>query len=545
MRKGAPAIGIDLGTTYSCMAYVDESNRPVVIRNFEGENTTPSVVSFAQDNPIIGRTAKQSASANPGYVVQFAKRYMGTDHRFFIESGVNCSPEEISSYILRKLKNDASQALGMEITDAVITVPAYFGVDERQATKKAGELADLNVLGIIPEPIAAAFAYGNTEQERNVLVYDLGGGTFDVTVIQFTPETYKTIVVDGNKELGGKDWDDRIIRHLVTQFAEKTGTDEAELYDDPETMADLQDIAERVIKRSLTVADTAKANVSHGGLREPVTVTRKEFDEMTADLLERTISLTKAALGEAEKKGVANIDEILLVGGSTRMRQIIESMRREFGKEPQIYDPDEAVAKGAAIAARNEAILRLIQERFGEVPLDTKNLSEEDRSNLEELAAEAGTDLPGLLGSVSKTYETVCSKSFGVVSFEMPGRIEKVFNLIIRNTPLPTTCERPFYTIDEAQNSVTIRIMENVVNEEKAEVQESKELGQGNLEFGKPMPKRTPIEVKFTMKSDGTLDIEARERSTGRMLEVSIETPNVIHGEELKQAMQRSSALTF
>lgn len=544
MDKPTPPIGIDLGTTYSCMAYIDEAERPVVIKNFEGENTTPSVVAYEDGETVVGKVAKESAAANPHGVVSFVKRFMGQKYRFELESGTY-SPEEISAAILRKLAVDAAQALGKPIKDVVITVPAYFGIEEREATKKAGEIAELNVLGIVPEPIAAAYAYGETEKEKNILVYDLGGGTFDVTVIKFRPGSYKTIVVAGDHNLGGKDWDDRIIRHLIARFAEQTSTAAAELEDDPQTMADLQDIAERVVKKTLTARDSAKTVVSHGGLREPVTVTRQEFGQLTADLVQRTVELTKHALAEAAKKGVREIDEVLLVGGSTKMPQIAEAVRREFGKEPRFHDPDEAVAKGAAIVARNEALLRRIEAEVGELPENEEELSANAREKLEKIAEQVGTDVMGLIGSVSKTYETVCSKSFGIVSHEMPARIEKVFNLILNNTELPATREKTFYTIDKAQTSVMIRIMENVVAEEKAEVAESKEVGQGVLDFNRAMPEATPIQVKFTMRTDGTLAMEASEATSGRKLEVTLENPNVIQGEELAKAKERSSAIRF
>ena len=342
--------GIDLGTTYSCIARVDDTGRPEIIKNREGENITPSVVQFDGDTVIVGDTAKEEAVLHPETTAMLVKTLMGKTDFAISYNGEDRSPEEVSSYILKKLVEDASEQLGVEVRDVVITCPAYFGTAEREATKKAGEIANLNVLEIISEPTAAALYYGcaKEQNEKTILVYDLGGGTFDVTIMRITSNEIEIICSDGDRDLGGKNWDEILIRYLADQFIEKVGE---EIEFDDYAIQDLRLKAEDM-KKQLTSKNQSSKLLDVSGKKQKISITREKFDEITSALLNETIKKTKDAIETAEKKGYKKIDEILLVGGSTRMSQVMKALTEEFGDiEIKIFEPDEVVAKGAAIHA--------------------------------------------------------------------------------------------------------------------------------------------------------------------------------------------------
>jgi molecular chaperone DnaK len=349
--------GIDLGTTYSCIAYVDEYGRPTIIPNMEGDLTTPSVVQFYGNERIVGKEAKYSSMLEPDNTISIIKSHMGKGTFAFEYEGNNITAEEISAYILKKLVNDAEQYTGLTITDIVITYPTYFGICEREATKKAGEIAGLNVLSIINEPTAAAIAYGvHEESDQTILVYDLGGGTFDITTIQIEGGNITVICTDGDHELGGRNWDDAIVNYLAEKWQEQTGSSDDPL-DSPETQQELYNKAEQA-KQTLTAKEKTEVVVTHAMKREKVTLTREIFDELTASLLEHTISKTRAVIAEAKKRGVQGFDKLLMVGGSTKMPQVARRLKEEFGIDPQFSDPDESVAKGAAIYGQKLTIDR-------------------------------------------------------------------------------------------------------------------------------------------------------------------------------------------
>lgn len=328
--------GIDLGTTYSCIAYVDEFGKAVTIRNADGDMTTPSVVYF-EDNEkqIVGVEAKTSMIIEPLNTVAFIKREMGTDYRREIH-GVQYSPQEISSKILKKVVGDANAALREQgvlgqdesITKVVITCPAYFGMAEKEATKSAGVIAGLEVLDIINEPTAAAINYGviNAGQNKTVMVYDLGGGTFDVTVMTIAGNAINVVCTGGDPQLGGKDWDNTLKDWLVEKWKEENDTDE-DISEDLETLSSLMESAEKA-KKTLTSKESAKIIVNHEGERMKIEISRDEYDALTKRLLDRTIELTDSCIKDAEKKGIslADIDEILLVGGSSRMPQVMKKV---------------------------------------------------------------------------------------------------------------------------------------------------------------------------------------------------------------------------
>lgn len=341
--------GIDLGTTYSCIAYIDENGKPVVLKNAEGDLTTPSAVFFeTQTDVTVGSAAKESAKMYPEQVVTFIKRSIGQPGFSLNLNGIDMKPEEISSYILKKVVKDAEDTLRMEgklgddeqIRDVVITCPAYFGVTERDATKAAGVIAGLNVLAIINEPTAAAITYGVTDDSQNktVLVYDLGGGTFDITMINIKPGEIRVICTGGDHNLGGKDWDDRVLMYLAEQYQSETGTPDS-ILEDAETLQELSLAAERA-KKLLSAKEKAPVAVNYMGERVRVELTREKFDELTEDLLTRTIDLTREMFKEAEKKGFTqnDVSEILLVGGSSKMPQVMSRVKSAFGIETKMFD---------------------------------------------------------------------------------------------------------------------------------------------------------------------------------------------------------------
>ena len=358
MAEGLKRVyGIDLGTTYSAIAYVDEHGKPVIVPNQESERITPSVVLFDGENIIVGNTAKESAKVEPHRVVSRIKQHMGDPNFVFEYEGQAYSPEDISSFILRKVVGDAEIALGEKITDVVITCPAYFGTPEREATANAGRLAGLNVRAILNEPTAAAIAYGLEQgEDQTVLVYDLGGGTFDITMIEIKDRLIRVICTGGDHRLGGVLWDEAIVMYLAEQFRTQTG-EAADPLDDPEVLNDLFLQAERG-KKTLTQRDKAPFRVTHAGQQARVELDRAKFEEITKHLLDRTIELTHEMLADARAKGYTQFDKIILVGGATRMPQVRNRLVAEFNIEPEIYDPDEAVAKGAALYALKESLQR-------------------------------------------------------------------------------------------------------------------------------------------------------------------------------------------
>ena len=346
--------GIDLGTTYSCIARIriDGTTKAEVIRNNEGDYMTPSVVSFEGDSVIVGNAAKMEATLNPDTTVMLVKTLMGKSNFAIRYNGEDRTPEEISSYILRKLAKDASEQLGVEVKDVVITCPAYFGIAERVATKNAGIIAGLNVLEIISEPIAAALFYGcaKEQDEKTILVYDLGDETFDVTIMRISSNKIEIICSDGDHDLGGKKWDDILIRYLVDQFIKKTGHD---VEFDEYAVQDLRLKAEK-IKKQLISKNQIGYIMEVAGNIEKIFITRDKFDEITSTLLDETLKKTEEVIEVARKKGYGKIDEILLVGGSTRMLQVKKALTEKFSESKiKILEPDKAVVKGAAIHALN------------------------------------------------------------------------------------------------------------------------------------------------------------------------------------------------
>ncbi len=544
--------GIDLGTTNSSIAYVDDYGKAVIIPNSDNQRVTPSVVFFDGDVIVVGDVAKESSKLYPNDVVSFVKRSVGEPEFLYEYDSKIYRAEEISSFILKKVAQDAEQNLGEKVTDVVITCPAYFGINEREATRRAGEIAGFNVRQVINEPTAAAIAYCAEDPltKRSVLVYDLGGGTFDVTMISIDSEAIEVICTGGDHNLGGKDWDDRVVAYLVEEFQRQTGTTE-DILEDPDTCQDLLISAEKA-KKILTQRERTPISITHGGQRVKVELQREKFEEITRDLVERTIAFTREMLNEAARKGHDSFDDFILVGGSSRMPQIAARIQEEFGVTPKVYDPDGVVAKGAAIygwkLALNDGLVQKIAENH-----DVGEQSNEEVLELSpemivkeaanELARETGYTLPAVESSLIKVRD-VASKSFGVVVRDH-GEEEMVYNLILRNTPVPTEAAKTFYTAVANQETVLIRIMENETGEETVPLSYGMEIGTAVLHLPTGLPADLPIDITFKLNKEGRLSITAVESSQARKVAVVVETNAVINGEELEQAKARSQSLVI
>ncbi len=486
-------IGIDLGTTNSCVA-VMEGGEAVVIPNAEGARTTASVVGFSKTGErLVGQVAKRQAVSNPDRTVSSIKRYMGTDHKVTIE-GKSYTPQELSAMILQKLKADAEAYLGGKVEKAVITVPAYFSDSQRQATKDAGKIAGLEVLRIINEPTAAALAYGLEKgEEQTVLVYDLGGGTFDVSILDLGDGVFEVKATSGNNRLGGDDFDQRIMDYLATEFKKDAGID---LRNDKMAMQRLNEAAEKA-KIELSGVATTNINLpfisadSGGPKHLDINLTRAKFDEMTADLIEKTMGPTRQALSDAGLQP-KDIHKILLVGGATRMPSVQEAIRKFLGKEPHKgINPDECVAIGAAIQAGVLA---------GEV---------KDVLLLDVTPLSLGIETLG-----------------GVLT-----------KLIDRNTTIPTSKSQIFSTAADGQTTVEIHVLQG----ERSMAGDNKTLGRFALTGIPPAPRGIPqIEVKFDIDANGIVNVAAKDMGTGKEQSMTITASTNLNEKEIDQMVKEA-----
>jgi molecular chaperone DnaK (HSP70) len=539
--------GIDLGTTYSAIAYVDEHGKPVIVPNQESERITPSVVLFDADNVIVGNTAKESAKVEPDRVVSRVKQSMGDPNFVFQYDGQSYSAEDISSFILRKVVGDAEIALGDKISDVVITCPAYFGTPEREATANAGRLAGLNVRAILNEPTAAAIAYGLEQgEDQTVLVYDLGGGTFDITMIEIKDRLIRVICTGGDHRLGGVLWDEAIVMYLAEQFKTQTGADGDPL-DDAEVLNDLFLQAERG-KKTLTQREKAPFRVTHLGHQARVELDRAKFEEITKHLLDRTIELTHEMLADARAKGYTSFDKVILVGGATRMPQVRDRLVAELNMEPEIYDPDEAVAKGAALYALKESLLDQVQEVLtkeaatdgkADQPVDMSAVSEEQVTQaLDHLEKELGFTLTGPVRELVNTrIVNVLSKSLGVIARNEQS-LDVVCYLLPRNSEVPLERMTDFGTDADNQSAVDIRVMSG--ERDSPDPLDCQEVGVASLNLPERLPARSPIRVKFAISKDGRLGVSATDLTGGGSIDVEFQTEAVMNAEEVAE---RSTAL--
>ena len=485
-------IGIDLGTTNSCVA-VMEGGEPTVIANAEGGRTTPSVVSFQKDGGrVVGKIAKNQIVANPGRTVYSIKRHMGENYHVTIDDK-KYSPQEISAMILSKLKADAEAYIGAPVTEAVITCPAYFNDAQRQATKDAGKIAGLNVLRVINEPTAAALAYGLDKEGENakVMIYDLGGGTFDVSILEISDGVFEVKSTNGDTHLGGDDWDNKIISYLVDQFKAKEGID---LSKDNMAMQRLKEAAEKA-KIELSGMTSTNINLPYitvgadGPKHLDETLTRQKFEAMTSDLLERTVAPMRKALSDAGLS-YSDLSKVILVGGSTRMPAVVAKVQQETGKKPfQGINPDECVAIGAAVQ---------------------------------------GGVLTGEVKDV--LLLDVTPLSLGIET------LGGVFTKIIdRNTTIPVKKSQIFSTAADNQSSVDIHVLQG----EREFCRDNKTLGNFMLSGIAPAPRGIPqIEVTFDIDANGIVHVTAQDKGTGKSTDITIQNSTNLSEEEIDKAVK-------
>ena len=490
----AKTIGIDLGTTNSCVAVI-EGGEPVVIANVEGNRTTPSVVGFSKSGErLVGQVAKRQAVQNPDRTIASIKRQMGTDYKVTIDDKTY-TPQQISAMILSKLKADAESYLGDKVTEAVITVPAYFTDSQRQATKDAGKIAGLEVKRIINEPTAAALAYGiDKENDQKVIVYDLGGGTFDVSIIEMGEGVQEVLATAGNNRRGGDDFDQRIIDWLVAEFKKETGTD---LSKDKMAMQRLKEAAEKA-KIELSGVTSSAINLpfitmteAGGPLHLDTTLTRAKFNELTADLVEATMTPLRQAISDSGLK-VSEIDKVLMVGGSSRIPAVQDAVKAYTGKEPfKGINPDECVAIGAALQA---GVL--------------------------------GGDVEGLL------LLDVTPLSLGIET--LGGVCTKI---IERNTTIPTKKSQVFSTAADNQTSVEIHVLQG----EREFARDNKTLGMFHLDGILPARRGTPqIEVTFDIDANGIVHVSAKDLGTGKEQSISITASTNMSKDDIDRAVKEA-----
>ena len=489
-------IGIDLGTTNSCVA-VMEGGQPTVIANTEGARTTPSVVAFTKTGErLVGEPAKRQAVTNANRTISSIKREMGSDYKVDID-GKKYSPQEISAMILQKLKADAEGYLGEKVTEAVITVPAYFNDAQRQATKDAGKIAGLDVKRIINEPTAAALAYGlDNEKEQKIMVYDLGGGTFDVSIIEIGDGVIEVLSTAGNNRLGGDDFDQKITDYMLADFKAKEGVD---LSGDKMALQRLKEAAEKA-KKELSSATTTNINLpfitatSEGPKHFDMNLTRAKFDELTRDLVDKTAEPVRRALSDAGLTA-ADLGQVLLVGGSTRIPAVQEEVKRLTGKEPsKSLNPDECVALGASVQGGK-------------------------------LAGDAGA------GDILLLDVTPLS-----LSIETMGGVAT--RLIERNTTIPTKKSQIFSTAADNQTAVDI----NVVQGERQFAKDNKSLGQFRLDGIPPAPRGVPqIEVTFDIDANGIVNVSAKDLGTGKEQHITITAGSNMSDADIDKAVKEAA----
>lgn len=541
--------GIDLGTTFSAIAFVNESGKAEIIPNSDNERIMPSVVFFdSPQNIIVGKVAKESAKTDPQRVVEFVKRQMGQSWAFQYE-GQDYKPEEISSYILRRLANDAEEMGGHVVRDVVITCPAYFGEVERKATRIAGELAGLNVVQVLDEPAAAAlnYAFSSGETDKTIVVYDLGGGTFDVSVVKIEEKNITIICTDGDHRLGGKDWDDRLIQYMVSEFKNQTGIDD-DLLADPETAYDLRMSAENA-KHAFSRKDKYPVKISHEGESVKMELQREKFEEITRDLLERTVEFTKSVLQLAREKGVPQIDEFLLVGGSTRMlqvaRRIEEVFGEEFGISPKSYDVDEAVAKGAAQVGTCEVIRGFLEQKARETAGKSfDELSEQEQQKIvDEGTAAFGINQDDFLLLEGTKITKVATKSYGIRARK--GDSVVVRNMIRRQSPVPAERKETFKTADANSHALDLIVFSNNEPGADADIASSQELGRTIFELPPNLPIHSPIEVTFRLNTEGRLEMTAKDLTGGKEIQSEFKVDAGMTEAELEAARLRSREIVI
>ena len=501
-------IGIDLGTTYSCVAYVNEDGALEVLKNSDGFNTTPSIVFFeSESNVVVGEQARSGAAFSPENLIERVKSLMG-DKDYTIEKfGVDYSPSSISSLILRKLKEDAEMALNDTVDGVVITCPAYFGTIARGATQKAAEDAGLNVLQIINEPTAAAFAYAYTKNEdvnKTVLIYDLGGGTFDCTILKMEfngdDKNLRVVASTGDHTLGGKDWDAAFISHVINEFCSETGVEEDEIRSDLDTMNWFSENIEK-FKKQLSARESVKIAMNFQGTKQHIEVSRDTFNSVTEDLLNKTIYLVDDML-KNEGISIDQIDEIILVGGSTRMPQVSARLEAEYGKTLISFEPDEAVAKGAALMAKYAYTVNENAEA-GSVSDGNTDNSQDDLNPFVEVDSNQGFSTAK--GKI--VVDDIINKSYGIKVWDRENQKNLVVNLIKTGTVKPCSGNNEEIMPLVIGGATSITVCESDEKDDIVEYGLTIEVFNGPLNLPQGLDPETPVTVSFDLNQSAILTI--------------------------------------
>jgi molecular chaperone DnaK len=541
-EKSTTVWGIDLGTTYSCISKVDESGRPVVVNNRDGDPVTPSVVMFVgPDNIHVGKEAKRQLQLDPGRVCELVKRHMGEGDWSFEVDGKEWNAPEVSAQVLKALCEDAELQTREKVEKVVITVPAYFGIAEREATIAAGKMAGLEVVDVVNEPTAAAMSYGfaqGADVDETVLVYDLGGGTFDVTVIRLEPAEggshIRVVATGGNHRLGGAQWDQQVVTLLAQRFAE-AHPEAPDPLDDEVATGELR-LASEELKRGLTLRDSVSHLLISGAVRDNVELTREEFEQATRDLLDQTVEFTRETVAKAKELGAPQIDRVLLVGGSSFMPAVAEVLAAEFdGWAPELEDANQAVAKGAALLGFQAELRAKLDEEAAAQGEDSASGEVEKK-----VAEEMGVAVDTVQRIRNTSVTNVCSRGFGVKLLrdgvdpdtEDPADF-CVDHVIGPNTPLPAEPEpRTYGTSVPNQTTVRVELWQQAGTDLSDRLEHNEHIGDGLLQ-GLPGtdPPGSPVNVTLTMSENGILKAHATHRD-GAALEFEVEAKGAVMSEE-------------
>jgi molecular chaperone DnaK len=490
------------------------------------------------DNVVVGRQAKDSAVLFPDLVAQLVKREMGQSVHYRFH-GQDHTPESISALILRELARAAGEQTGETVTDVVITVPAYFGVLEREATRKAGEIAGLNVLDILAEPVAAALDYqalADSTQVRHIFVYDLGGGTFDTTAIRIDGHDIQVVCTDGDHHLGGADWDNKIIEYLLKGFTDQNPGLEPDPGGDEQFMQELATAAEQ-LKKALSTAMTRRYNARFAGAVAQLELTREQLENLTSELLERTMEITERTIATARQKGVNGFDDVLLVGGMSLMPVIAQTLKERFGLQARLQDPHLSVAKGAALFALMQKV---------KVSMLDEGESSDNLQAAQEVADQLGISLAQVEDLASKRVATVVPRAFGIKVIDTRDPVFKtnpdlarqyIAHLLTANTPLPAdTGEQTFRTTVDNQREVSLEVWEQAGSVASEELGHNTHIGEGTLTGLPSRPAGSPFQVIFYMTETGLLKVHGREAGSGREVRFEIQIGGLDEAEVRKAA---------
>lgn len=554
MAEKKIVFGIDLGTTYSGVAYVNEHDIPTMQKDLsEGREITPSAVYITENGDIsVGQSAKDELVMDPSGYVDLFKRYMGRVSEDLPEQftlhGKTYRPEQLSAFVLQELKRSVDESsLGGEMEDVVITCPAYFSEAERMATKQAGEMAGLNVMAVIKEPLAAAIDYTHAfgDSGSTFLVYDLGGGTFDATIMAITSDSIQEVVSDGDSQLGGKDWDAALVYELKEQFRAEHPEHQLSLGEEKQLVGWAEEA-----KKKLTNKETTKVKINLEGNRMVTEISRQMFNELTDDLVERTLDITDALIEKAQAKGIS-IDTILLVGGSTRMPIIKEKLQAKYGIEPKMHDQDLAVAKGAAIWAVNtyEKNAEFIDNfKNGQVDLETlSNEKKEIIEKSEHYSSDLNTNFAAFGSLAGKEIATVATKTYGVTMYF--GEELKIKNIIMKNSDLEegrVMGQTHGNTMNDGQSAVVFDIFESDDEEEINDyVDQDLKIGTLTMEIGTWLPAGSPVEVTLTLNEEGMINAYAKELTGGSEARAEIKLKGVMTKEEVASIKEENKLITI